>query len=58
MVNDYCITRELEHNVNNGEDKEGKFQPIINLPIMTFYTLLITFLERNSLSFYHYYSDA
>ena len=23
MVNDYCITRELEHNVN-GEDKEGK----------------------------------
>ena len=55
MVNDYCITRELEHNVNNGEDKEGKFQPIINLPMMT---LLITFLERNSLSFYHYYSDA
>ena len=25
MVNDYCITRELEHNVN-GEDKEGKLK--------------------------------
>ena len=26
MVNDYCIKRELEHNVNEGRGNDGKFE--------------------------------